>query len=55
MCKKKCQLYGKYLKNPTSYREDVYKKYRNKVNNTIKHTKNEYFKTKFQNASGNIR
>ena len=54
-CKRKCQLYKKYIRNPTTYRKDMYKTYRNKVNNAVKRAKSEYFKNKFQNASGNIK
>ena len=55
MSKKKCQLHRKYLKDPTEYRKETYKKYRNMLNNKIKKTKKEYFKMKFSNAAGNIK
>ena len=47
LCKKKCKMYKKYVKNPTEYRKSVYKKIRNKVTNLIKKTKAEYYITQF--------
>ena len=55
MCKKKNRLYKLYLKNPTIYRKNVYKKCRNKVNNMIKSAKRVYYTNQFQNSKGNMK
>ena len=39
MCKQKCELYKKYLKDPIEYKKDKYNKYRNMVNGKIKKLK----------------
>ena len=55
MCKKKYVLYRKYLKNPTCYRKNVYKQYRNKVNNSIRDAKRKYYDNKFKGVLNNAR
>ena len=39
MCNKKWFLYKKYLKNPSEYRQNIYKQYRNFVNKELKKAK----------------
>ena len=53
LIKKKCKMYKLYIKNPTSYRKNLYKKYRNEVTNKIKLAKKEYYKNKLNNANRN--
>ena len=43
MCKKKCRMYKMFIKNPTQYRKDVYKRLRNKVTNEIILAKKQYY------------
>ena len=54
MRRKKCALYKKFLNNPTLYRKEVYKKYKNKYMNAVKITKKRYFSEKFNAMKGNI-
>ena len=53
LIKKKCRLYKRFVKNPTSYRKEVYRKCRNKVTNMIKVAKKEYYEKKFTDNHGN--
>lgn len=50
--KERHKLYKKYLKKPISF-GNVYREYRNKVNNMLKDAKNNYYKSKFRENAGN--
>ena len=50
LSKKKCRLYRLYLRNPTPYRKEVYRKCRNKVSNMIKRAKKTLLYGKFYNS-----
>lgn len=52
LIKKKCKMYKLYIKNPTAYRKDVYKKCRNKITNKIKLAKKEYYERKIAHSQG---
>ena len=51
----KHKLYKKYLKNPSSNNLLLYKKYRNKLNHTIRIGKKKYYKDKFMEAHKNTK
>ena len=53
LIKKKNRLYKLYLKNPTDYRKNTFKKIRNKVVSKIKQAKKQYFKELFKTIHGN--
>ena len=55
LIRRKNILYRKYVKNPTSYRHDIYKCCRNIVNKMIRKEKRAYYKVKFENAKDNIK
>ena len=55
MCKRKYILYRKYLKNPSDYRKNVYKQYRNRTNNMLRDAKRKYYDVKFRDALNNAR
>ena len=48
-------MYKMYIKNPTQYRKDVYKKFRNKVTNLIILTQKQYYANRLHVAEGNIK
>lgn len=54
-CKKKSNLYYKYIKNPTEYRSTKYKVYRNKLNHLIHEAKKNYFSTQLELAKNDLK
>ena len=55
LCHKKSQLYKRNLKNPTSYRKEVYTKFRNCVTIKLRQAKRNYFNGKFDAVKDNIK
>ena len=53
--KYKNKLYKKFISNPTTSNSSKYKKFRNKLNSTIKLTKANYYRDKFNSAKTNIK
>ena len=53
LIKKKCKMYKLYIKNPTSYRKEVYRKCRNEITNKIKLAKKVYYEKKLASCQGN--
>ena len=51
----KFHLYRQYLKDPTDYKESIYKKCRNKVNNLVKTAKRVFYRNRFKDATGNMK
>ena len=55
LCRKKSILYKKYLQNPSDYRKEKYKKYRNFVTIKVRQAKREYFNRIFNESKDNIK
>ena len=53
--KTKEKLYKKFIKNPTKNNEQIYKKYRNKLNHLIRIAKKNYYCKKFSQAQNDIK
>ena len=48
-------MYKKFIKNPTKTNEQIYKKYRNKLNHLIRIAKKNYYCKKFSQAQNDIK
>ena len=48
--RKKNKLYKRYLRNPSPQNEEKYKKYKNKLNNSLRIAKRLYYEKKIENA-----
>ena len=55
ICRKKHKLYKKFVNNPSSHRETVYKTYRNFASDEIRKSKRKYYNNKFNNLKNNPR
>ena len=55
MCKRKYILYKKYIRNPTPYRENVFKRYRNMLHNLIRQKKRQFYDHKFDTVKFNAK
>jgi len=49
------KLYKKFIKNPTKNNEQIYKKYRHKLNHLIRIAKTNYYCKKFSQAQNDIK
>lgn len=54
-CKTKSRLYYKYIKNPSEYRSQKYKIYRNRLNRLIQEAKKTYFSDKLFAAKNDLK
>lgn len=53
--KSKSKLYKEFLRNPLPTHENKYKKFKNKLNYLLKISKRNYYDTRFENTTGNLR
>ena len=53
--KRKNLLYKKYLKSPTPFNESSYKKYRNRLNHSLRLAKRSYYEAKLKSLTANIK
>lgn len=54
-CKKRTKLYYKWKSNPSIYRHNKYKSYRNKLNQVLRTAKKQYFTTQLQLANSDLK
>ena len=53
--KRKNSLYKKFLKSPTPFNESSYKRYRNKLNHSLRLAKRSYYEAKLKSLTDNIK
>ena len=53
-CNKKCLLYKKYIKNPSTTNKDTYVRYRNKLKSLLIKAEKDFYRIKFQQFQGNL-
>ena len=53
--KSKAKLYKEFLRHPLLAHENKYKKFKNKLNCLLKISKGNYYDTRFENSTGNLR
>jgi predicted CopG family antitoxin len=53
--KRKNKLYWRYLRNPTRENDSYYKRYKNKLNHSIKIAKSSHYASKLQNMKSDMK